>query len=411
MRFSYPALICFGFNYSSCEDVQLRFEDGSTPSQKNVIVDVKEATTGRLLFGFGVTSGRGVVGNFAINKRNFDITDLPSGFLDIPSAFTGGGQRLILEAAPGTEVSRYRLTWREPDIFRRHQRRIGLSLTAAQLLRIFDSHDEERVEYGFELSRQLTLDSAIYSGFRTGNIEISNLSTGDEPTLGNPLTVPRALKEQEGKNDLAYVSLGYRLRKVDTFIAPHNGFGLTLDNRLYSETLGSTYDFVRHELSMDWWDEFDEDPDVVSPYYHLGVGLGLAWAFGDTASTPYSERFYLGGQRTMRGFRFRGVGPNMQGFPAGGQSMFFGTAEYRHPLVKQIQPGTYREIEQLQAGLFIDVGVLDPREFTLESEQVRVSAGFLFGISIPIPITFSFGWPLREGPGDRTRVLGFDIGF
>ena len=100
-------------------------------------------------------------------------------------AFHGAGQEFLIEAAPGTEVSRYRLTWREPDIFRRHQRRIGLSLTAAQLLRIFDSHDEERVEYGFELSRQLTLDSAIYSGFRTGTVEVSNLSTGDEPTLGN----------------------------------------------------------------------------------------------------------------------------------------------------------------------------------------------------------------------------------
>ena len=90
--------------------------------------------------------------------------------------------------------------------------------------------------------------------------------------------------------------------------------------------------------------------------------------------------------------------------------MLYGTIEYRHPLVKQVEPGTYREIEQIQAGVFLDVGVTDPEELSIDLDEYRASAGILFGISIPIPITFSFGWPIREGDGDRTRVLGFRIG-
>ena len=393
------------------------FNDTTDPNWKDLEYRIEEGQVLTFNLSGGISSNAGAFGIISLRERNFDVTNMPrspwSLIDDIASrrAFHGAGQELLIEAAPGTEVSRYRITFREPDIFRRHQRRIGMSLSAAQLLRIFDSHDEERAEYGIEFSRQLTLDSALYTGFRFGSVTVDNIATGGEPSIGNPLTVPRALKEQEGKNDLAYISLGYRLRSVDNFVSPHDGYSFTFDNRFYGGGIGSAFDFVRQEITADYWDKLNEDPDVVSPYYHFGLGLGVAWPFGDTAATPYTERFFLGGQRTLRGFRFRGVGPNEQGFPAGGSTMLYGTVEYRHPLVKQIQPGTYRELEQLQAGLFLDFGILDPVEFMLDPDELRVSAGFLFGISIPIPITFSFGWPIQEGDGDQKRVLGFDIGF
>ena len=59
----------------------------------------------------------------------------------------------------------------------------------------------------------------------------------------------------------------------------------------------------------------------------------------------------------------------------------------------------------------VDLGVLDPEEFSLDFDELRVSAGFLFGISFPVPLTFSFGFPLREGEGDDLQVFEFEIGF
>jgi outer membrane protein insertion porin family len=113
----------------------------------------------------------------------------------------------------------------------------------------------------------------------------------------------------------------------------------------------------------------------------------------------------------VRGFDFRGIGPHENGFPLGGTTSFYGTLEYRRPLVKNIQPGSYREIEAIQAGLFVDFGVLDPDEFSLDLDELRISTGILFGISFPVPLTFSFGFPLREGDGDDTQVFYFEIGF
>ena len=63
----------------------------------------------------------------------------------------------------------------------------------------------------------------------------------------------------------------------------------------------------------------------------------------------------------------------------------------------------------LKGGVFFDIGVLDPEEFEMDFDEVRMSAGILFGLSVPLPITFSFGWPLRDGKGDDKQVLGFAI--
>lgn len=394
-----------------------RFKDTGDPSWKDLEFAVEEGQVLQFNLAGGISSNQGAFGVISLRQRNFDVTNLPSspwsliGDIANREAFHGAGQEFLIEAAPGTEVSRFRVSFVEPDIFRRHRERIGLGVSVFRVLRAYDSHDEERLDYGFELTRQVGLDAGLYTGFRTGEVKVDDFDVGGEPTLGNPFTVPRALKEQEGTNDLAYASLGFRLRAVDNYIAPRNGFGFTFDNKFYGSAIGSDFDFVRHELNVDWWDEFDEDPDVVSAHYHLEVGAGVSWAFGDTDATPYTERYFLGGQRTLRGFQFRGVGPNENGFPIGGQTMLYGTAEYRMPLIKQIQPGTYRELEQVQIGAFIDWGILDPERLSLDTDELRVSAGILFGISIPLPITFSFGWPIREGEGDETRVLGFNIGF
>ena len=55
--------------------------------------------------------------------------------------------------------------------------------------------------------------------------------------------------------------------------------------------------------------------------------------------------------------------------------------------------------------------MLDPDEFSLDFDELRISTGFLFGISFPVPLTFSFGFPLREGEGDDLQVFEFEIGF
>ena len=365
----------------------------------------------------GISSNLGAFGVVEFSKQNFDITNMP----DTPwsvvrevagrTAFHGAGQELRLRASPGTEVSFFDVFFREPDVFKRHRERISLSLTARRRLRRFDTHDEAREEYGFEVGRQVGPDSSIFAGYTFGTIEVDDIDGGGEPVLNDPLAVPLTLKNQEGESDLAHVRFGYRFRNTDSRISPRNGTQFRWTNRIYDEGIGSDFEFVKSEFTFDFYDELEGVGEDVPDRYHIGLQGGIASPYGSTDEIPYSERFFLGGQTTLRGFDFRGVGPNLKGFPLGGETFVYGSLEYRRPLVTQTQPGTYRELETMHAGVFLDAGIIGPDDFDLDVDDMRVSAGILFGISVPLPITFSFGFPLEEGKGDDTQVLGFNIGF
>ena len=115
----------------------------------------------------------------------------------------------------------------------------------------------------------------------------------------------------------------------------------------------------------------------------------------------------------MRGFELRGVGPNEEGFAAGGHTFMRGAVEYRFPVITSYQSGSTERFEVVRGALFVDAGVLDPDPWALDFGEVRASTGIAFSLSIfpQVPITLSFGFPFVDGPGDDKRVFSFSIGF
>ena len=83
----------------------------------------------------------------------------------------------------------------------------------------------------------------------------------------------------------------------------------------------------------------------------------LAWA-GD--ETPVYERFYAGGIRSLRGFEFRGVGPDVFGSKVGGDFMFLNSVELQIPILAN---------DNLYAVTFLDTGKSALRTFRLERER------------------------------------------
>ena len=393
-----------------------RFVETDDPSWKDIEFVVEEGEVLTFQASGGISSNVGAFGLFSVTHRNFDVTRLPSAPWNLVEevldreAFHGAGQELSLEASPGTERSFFRIFFREPDLFRLHEQRISLSLTAQRRLRRYETHDEEREDVGFRLGRQVGPDASIFAGYSFGFIDVSDIITGGEPRLSSPLSVPAPLRNQRGEHDLAYVEAGYTYREVDDRLDPHNGRSLAFQTQVYDESVGSDFEFAKVELTWDYYDELGEEDLDVGDRYHVELGGGVGIAYGDSDFVPYTERFFSGGQRTLRGFDFRGVGPNRKGIPRGGETYLHGSFEYRWPLVTTTQPGTYREIETMHFGFFVDVGVLDEEEFQLDLDEVRASCGILFGFGLPLPISFSLGFPIREGDGDDRQVLGFSIG-
>ena len=107
-------------------------------------VYVSETETGRINFGGAYNSDQGIVGQFTVDERNFDITRWPTSLRDLFSgtAFRGGGQHFKLELVPGQNLQRYSVSLTEP-YFRGTD--YSLSLSGYLFDRNFFDWDEQRL--------------------------------------------------------------------------------------------------------------------------------------------------------------------------------------------------------------------------------------------------------------------------
>ena len=112
------------------------------------------------------------------------------------------------------------------------------------------------------------------------------------------------------------------------------------------------------------------------------------------ADTPVFDRFFAGGFRSIRGFQFRGVGPQVNGFKVGGDFLFLNSVEYQVPILAN---------DQLYVVGFVDSGTV---ESNVEINNYRVSAGVGLRIVVPmmgpVPIALDFGFPIVKA-AERQR--------
>jgi len=254
------------------------------------------------------------------------------------------------------------------------------------------------------LGHRFGLDWRVWLGIENKDVRVSDIEE-EQP-------VPDALFAQEGNTSFKGVHLDVEYRDLDNLLDPKEGDRLSWRNHVYSpDLLGGEAEMFKSIVSYDRYWEIGPEENPVRPSFELSLGAGIAQGFGGTTSVPYSERMQMGGigSLRLRGFAYRGVGPNVGETPIGGSTMMRGSLELRYPLYSVVQPGTYRQVEMLRLKFFVDVGVLDPVPWSLDWNELRASVGFGFGLARPFPLSFNFGFPIEDGPGDDRQVFSFNI--
>jgi outer membrane protein insertion porin family len=161
-------------------DPTFRFVETSDSRWKDLVVVVEEGSQIRFDFGVEWSPDSGLAGRIGVTFQNFDISRWPSWehpWDDVRSgrAFRGAGQTLRLFASPGTDFSRYQVSFTEPDLFGRHLDRIGSTVRFSRNFLGFRTHQEERDEFGLSFFKQLDADTRLSLGYRTSAIQV------DEP--------------------------------------------------------------------------------------------------------------------------------------------------------------------------------------------------------------------------------------
>ncbi len=380
---------------------------------------VEEGRVVNFMIQAAVDSNSGLFGRLSLSMRNFDATNTPDHWPEVfgdiydKEAFHGAGQLLNFEISPGTEIDYYRVRFVEPDLFGTQFNRYGLELEFLRRTSTSaDFYTEERTDRRIEIGREFGRELWAGIGYTNQILDITDIEaplTGIVDPLGT--TVPAGIFEQEGESSLIGAIFDVRYRNVDTTLNTREGVTVSWKNGVYGGPLGGDYQYYKSDIDFDWIIPLGPPDQDAPPGFRLSAGLGFSDAFGDSTDVPYTERFFLGGRTTLRGFEYRGVGPNFNGEPIGGETSINATAQLHYPLYSVVQPGSYRSVEMFYAVLFADAGVLDPDPYQLDFDELRASVGFGFGMARPLPLILNFGFPIREGDGDSTEVLSFSISY
>jgi outer membrane protein insertion porin family len=131
--------------------------------------------------------------------------------------------------------------------------------------------------------------------------------------------------------------------------------------------------------------------------FHMDAGYILNDA-------PFFNRFYGGGQGSMRGFEFRGVGPRAGRDldPIGGDFSLIGSLGVNYPIFG----------DTIRGVVFTDFGTV---ESDIRIHTIRDSVGAGVRVTIPQlgfnrPLAFDIAFPTIKEPQDIRQIFSFGLG-
>lgn len=248
------------------------------------------------------------------------------------------------------------------------------------------SFTRQRRGVGAFLGKQWDARHATTFGYRFGRSSATDVEAVDEDVL-----------DVQSRVNVAGLIGTQRYDARDALFAPTRGGFAEGSLEFALQELGSELEFVRSRLSTAYFAALSEE-DVLGVGLRMGV---IAPAFDDT-TIPLQERFFAGGENSVRSFRESRLGPSdADGEPLGGEAFGTLSLEWRHEL-----GGAF------QSALFADAGYVEAQAedlFALDDVRTGVGVGLRYLLPIgPLRLDAAFNPDRRAGEAEW--VVHFAIG-
>ena len=389
--------------------------------QRDLIVEVEEAPATSVAYGAGLevsqrlrrssTAGGGAAveriefaprGSFQIGRRNLWGKNRSINLFSRVSLrrkndpFSQG----VVDAAPTLGFNEYRLlgTYREPRSFG-----LGWDILMSGFIEqaIRPSFDLFTRGVTAQVTRQVGDVLSTTVGYRLGENDTSNRQLD----LEDSNIVDRLFPEVRLSS---FRVSQHRDTRNDAF-DPTRGTFISAETELAARGIGSAVGFTKTFLSGTFYRELQDESRFVLA---TGARVGLAWGFPQAVAVdkltvarsgggrrvldlPMSERFFAGGDTTVRGFALDRLGDPSQrsggtiasnGFPQGGNAMLVFNSELRIRLTRVLGLVT-----------FLDAGNVYDQVAQMSFRRIRAGAGFGVRYSSPVgPIRVDLGFKLGE---------------
>ena len=368
---------------------RVRFDeipDRSNPALRDVVYEVAEKNTGQFMIGAGFSSVDKIIGFAEVSQSNFDLFNWPY--------FHGGGQKLRASMEVGSESRNVEVSLTEPWFL---DRRLSLSGEAYRRELSYDQYDVTRLGGGPGLTVPLRYGRVNFR-YAIEKVSLDDLQAGDYVYLDDP---SRAYRFTDENDD--YLNAPFRVTWMyDTrnrAFVPTRGTRGSVFAEINGPLTGGDNELVKVGTDFRHW-----FPLWAGHVLSLHARAESVEAYGDTETVPIGDRLFLGGGRTVRGFRYRDIGAKVlpaEGTegryqPVGGLTMAMASAEYTIPLFKM-----------LRLAAFYDVGGVWSESFDADFDRLASSAGFGIRFDFPgFPIRIDYAVPVAYDD-DYTRSERF----
>lgn len=373
----------------------IKADEGSLGSSEycDVMVEVDEAQTGNASLFLGMSTTSSVFGGIDLTENNFDLAGFRNVWTQGPSAFRGGGEFFKIKGTVGEKESGVSVSWLNP-YFNDSLWRFGVD---------FDYITSILLSSNYRIHTIGGQVSTIYPVTRT-------FSHGYKFRVKDSIINPRVPKEQlsliEDK-EASNCGIGSGLAttfaydSTDNPFKPRTGFRSNFEAEIVG--LVRTHMTQNQNLSFDTTTKanltdfpFLKFGYVNSLYCPLWKSATLKFRFdlkfmqllgsGQVDQLPLSEKYFLGGENTVRGYGNGQVGPRfpVTNDPKGGISSFLGSVELSQNIVKP-----------LDVFAFFDSGMVSEEAWNMDTIRMSVGAGVRLDIGKRLPFVVGVGFPLN----------------
>jgi outer membrane protein insertion porin family len=354
---------------------------------RDVYIEVEETTTGNVSLFFGFSSADNVFGGLDLSESNFNYKGIPRVFKDGLSSLRGGGEYAHARASLGAKQRSYTISWLNP-YFRDTLWRVGFDVSESHSTLISKDYDIDTV--GFSLNAAYPLNYFWTFGtkyrFRDSKIQV-------------PKHVSKQEKEQ-GDEEGIISGLGCSIAfdSTDSATKPHNGFRSSLEGEYVG--IWGKYTYLRIAYLNTYYAQlwkhgimkYRWELKFIDPILNTRNGTKI----------PLSERFFIGGLTTVRGYKDFALGPHFPKRPAdplGGISTAVLSIEY----LQEIFPF-------MDGFVFADAGSISLRRWHLETLFCTAGFGVRVELINRMPVTLGLGFPINRDRQSEVRKFFFSMG-
>lgn len=375
------------------EDVNITTRRAENEDRLDLLVDVKEASTGSFSAGAGISSGEAFLFNIRLTEINL----------------FGRGQRLTLNADFGSIRRNFSLDFTEPYVM---DTLVTGRVSAFNWRLIFS--DFTRGGTGGSVGLLYPLAALGWGTFL--GVPLEDWRGGLEYRIEEAsitdvaFDAPSVIRAEQGESlTSAIVPRLFRDTRNHPFDPTS---GTLMDFAFEIAGLGGQSKFIKPEARVRWYYPFYRTPSLGTFVFSLGGTLGLGYGYGDRRELPLFERYFPGGINSVRGFRILSLGPqnvvqNSYGKiisrdPIGGSEQLIFNTEVIFPIAESLG---------LKGVAFFDAGNAFTVSQGIDFPEMRLAVGGGVRWLSPVgPLRIEIGFPINKQVGDDTQTVMFSFG-